>query len=368
MSLFANGLNAQSFQDFASFYKKPEKVKTGELTFRFESLGFFENNEYMGNIVKGYTLTGVMLRPKFTYSPADGLYVEAGVNLLKYNGKDTLMNSIPWFSARYCFSDKFSVVTGNLDQTNHHGLPEQLWEPERMYTDKPDAGLQFIYSASKLNAQTWVNWEQFIQKGDTYQEYFTAGVTGSYELVNNRLLKINIPCGILFYHHGGEINVATDGIRPRVQTHSNVFLSSNIFLKINRKKLKSFDLQYSHFGYTAITTNSNTQPYKSGHANFIELGISTLHSRLSLGKWNAFQFIAPKGRAIYQSVSEIDPSFNAPKQSMLTAKYFWQKNIALGARVAFQVEAYLHDLPMGSLSYSYGFFLLVSPEFLIKVF
>ena len=368
MISFVNHLSAQSFADFASFYKKTEDVKVNQLNFRLESMGFFQNNEYLGNIVNGYTLTGAMFRPKLSYSPVAGLYIEAGVHLIKYNGKDQPVNTTPWISARYCFSDRFSVITGNLNQNNQHGLPEQLWEPERIYTDKPEAGLQFLYTGKRLDAQTWVSWEQFIQKGDSFQEHFTAGVTGKYELINGKLLKINIPAGILFYHQGGEINGPTDGTRPRMQTHSNVFLGSDMLLKINKKKLKSLDLKYSHFGYTAVTTDSNTQPYKSGHANFVEMGLSTRNSRISLGKWDAFQFIAPKGREIYQSVSEIDPSFNAPNQSMLMAKYYWQKNIAPGARVAFQLEAYLHDSPMGSLSYSYGFFLLMNSDFLVRKF
>ena len=38
---FASHSSAQSFNAFTSFYKKTEDVKTGELNFRFESLGFF---------------------------------------------------------------------------------------------------------------------------------------------------------------------------------------------------------------------------------------------------------------------------------------------------------------------------------------
>ena len=164
LCLFISTVRAQEFQRFASMYKNLDDTKKGELTFRFESLGFFQNNEFLGKFVDGYTLTGALVRPKLSYSPVDGLYVEAGAHLIKYNGKDRLVNAVPWFSARYRFNERFSVVTGNLDQNKQHGLLEQLWEPERMYTDKPEAGLQFIYSGTNLKAQTWISWEQFIQK------------------------------------------------------------------------------------------------------------------------------------------------------------------------------------------------------------
>jgi hypothetical protein len=363
---FAVHSKAQNFTEFASFYKKAEDVKTGELNFRFESLGFFQNNEYVSKIVDGYTLPGAILRPKLTYSPADGLYLEAGAHLIKYNGKDKLVNAIPCFSARYRFSDRFSVVIGNLDQTNQHGLPEQLWEPERIYTDKPEAGLQFIYSGEKLNAQTWVNWEQFIQKGDTYQEHFTAGVAGKCEVYSNSDLSLKLPVDLLFYHQGGEINVAVDGVRPRMQTHANILAGWELAIKAG-EKIRTVNLNGSWLGYKAVTKDSNTLPFEKGHAYMLEARADAKYAHFSLGYWNAFQFIAPKGRLLYQSVSDSDPNFTEPDRTMFFAKYFWQKNIGKDARIAFQVEAY-RDMSSGDFSYSYGCFLLINPEFLIKAF
>ncbi len=367
--LVVNFLRAQSFQEFASFYKKAEDVKAGELKFRFESLGFFQNNEYVSEIVDGYTLTGALFRPKFTYSPTDKLYLEAGAHLLKYNGKDQVTNAIPWFSARYCFSDRFSVITGNLDQTNQHGLPEQLWEPERIYTDKPEAGLQFIYSAPKLDAQTWVNWEQFIQKDDPFQERFTVGITSNYNVFNHSGVILKVPFEMLFYHQGGEINSAVDGeARPRVQTHLNYGAGLNLFIKLGGQRIKSLNINWHRFGYNAQTWDSSTYPFKDGQARLLEAKVQTKHSTISLSHWKAFQFIAPKGRELYQSVSYNDSSLTAPNRLFVSAKYIWMKDITKGAKVAFQVETYLLDAPIGGLSYSYGFFLLLNSDFLVKKF
>jgi len=70
---------------------------------------------------------------------------------------------------------------------------------------------------------------------------------------------------------------------------------------------------------------------------------------------------------LYQSGSDSDPNYTVPDRTMLFAKYFWQKNISKDARVAFQIEGY-RDMSSGDFSYSYGCFLLVNPEFLIKAF
>jgi len=357
---------AQDIQSFSSSYKEAADVKTGELNFRFESLGFFWNNEFKGNLVSGYTLTGAMLRPKLTFSPFEGLYLEAGAHLIKYNGKDQFSNAIPWFTARYRFTDQFSVVTGNLDQNNQHGLLEQLWEPERIYTDKPESGLQFLYAGEKLHAQTWVSWEQFIQKNDPYQEHFTFGLTGDYEALQNSELTIKLPVSVLFYHHGGEININPTGDRPAVQTHSNFSAGWEMAMNIG-ERVKTINLNGYWLGYDAITKESNTLPFSKGHAYLIETSAQTKNSRISVSYWNAFQFLAPKGRFLYQSGSDEFPTFTQPDRSMLSAKYFWQKNIAKGARVAFQVDSNM-DLNTRDLSYSYGLFLLLNEDFLLKKF
>ena len=364
--VFSVNSRAQSFQQFASFYKQPEDVKAGQLNLRFESLGFFQNNEYLGNFVDGYTLPGVMIRPKLTYSPTDDLYIEVGGHLVKYSGLDKPVNFVPWFSARYRFTKQFSVVTGNLDQNNRHDLLEQLWEPERAYTDRPESGLQFLYSGTKLNWQTWINWEQFLQKNDQFQEHFTFGLTGKYAVYQNSMLSVKFPVQVLFYHQGGEINYNPGGDRPRVQTHNNFAAGWEMAFNVG-EKVKTVNLNGYWLGYSAITKDSNTLPFNNGHAYLLETSTQTRNSRISLSYWNAFQFIAPKGRLLYQSVSDHDPTFQQADRSVLSAKYFWQKEITKGARAAFQVETFL-DVPTGDLSYSYGFYLLFNQDFLLKRF
>jgi len=363
---FLGELKGQTFQDFASFYKNPFDVEAGKLNFRIESMGFFQNNEYLGKFVDGYTLPGAMIRPKLTYSPIDGLYLETGASLIKYSGRDQLQNLVPWFSLRYRLSENFSVITGNMDQNNEHGLSEQLWEPERIYVDKPESGLQFLYNSKKLTAQTWVNWEQFIQKNDSFQEHLTFGLTGDYQLFKNPILSVNLPVQVLLYHQGGEININPDGPRPRMQTHSNYSAGWKMAISTGGN-VKTVNLNGYWFGYKAVTKDSNTLPFDKGHAYLIETSAQTKNSQISLSYWNAFQFIAPKGRLLYQSVSDSDPSYNQPDRSLVSAKYFLQKNITKDARIAFQLETYL-DVPTGDLSYSYGFFVLLNSDFLLKNF
>ena len=360
---FAGSLQGQDFQQFASFYKNPAEVKAGELNFRFESMGFFQNNEYLGNFVDGYTLPGALVRPKLTYSPTDALYLEVGGHLVKYSGLNKPVNLVPWFSARYRFSEHLSVVTGNLDQNNEHGLLDQLWEPERIYTDLPESGLQFLYAANKLNLQTWISWEQFIQRNDPFQEHFTYGLTSDFTTYQNSLLSVKLPIQVLFYHKGGEINYGPN--RPPVQTHANVAAGLELAMNVDGQHLKTININGHWLGYKAVTAKSNTFPFGKGHAYLLETSVQTRHSLISLSYWNAFQFIAPKGRLLYQSISDHDPLFTQPDRSVITAKYFWQKEIAKDARVAFKIEGFI-DVPTRDLSYSYAFYLLFNQDFLLS--
>ena len=170
----------------------------------------------------------------------------------------------------------------------------------------------------------------------------------------------------MFYHQGGEINVSPNGPRPRVQTHANVMAGWKLAMNVG-EKIKTINLDGYWLGYKAVTEDSNTLPFGKGHAWLLETSAQSKNSKISLSYWNAFQFIAPKGRLLYQSVSNSDPTFSQPDRSMVSAKYFWQKNIAKDARVAFQVEAF-RDMSSGDFSYSYGFFLLLNPDFLLKKF
>lgn len=363
LSISTANLQAQEFQQFASFYKDAEEVKAGELNLRFESMGFFQNNEFLGRFVDGYTLPGYLVRPKLTYSPTDKLYLEAGGHFVKYSGKEKVENLLPWFSSRYQFNERFGVVVGNLNQNHQHGLLDQLWEAERMYTDLPESGLQFLYSAPRLNMQTWISWEQYIEKNDPFQEHFTAGVTGHYQAYRNSVLSLSFPVQLLFYHKGGEI----DSSSLRVQTHANLAAGWDLAINVDGERLKKINLEGYWLGYKAVTEDSNQYPFSEGHAYLMSAGVQTRYSVFSLNYWNAFQFIAPKGRYIYQSVSDSDPTFTQADRSVVSAMYFWQKDILKDARVAFQLEGIM-DVPTGDLSYSYGFFLLFNQDFFISSF
>ena len=80
--------------DSLSFYSvntlRPEDAK--RLDFCIDNLNFIRDNEYKGSMVKGYTLPGIWILPKFTYQPLKNLKLEAGAYLLRYWGANVYPN------------------------------------------------------------------------------------------------------------------------------------------------------------------------------------------------------------------------------------------------------------------------------------
>ncbi len=354
--------SAQSFAELYDGYQQADSIKSGELKLRFEGVGFFQNNEYVGDIVDGYTLPGGFVRPRISYALSNNLEMAFGAHFLKYYGRDELANIQPWFSVRYRFDDRWSVIIGNLDQNRAHGIPQQLYEPERILTDKPEGGLQFLYSGGKLNWQTWLNWEKFIVRDDPFREHFVVGVSGEWNVMKNPGLSVTIPAHALFYHWGGEIDATDLG----VETLSNMATGWKMKVPFSGGRLKSINFDGYWMGYSSAG-ESEFYPYDKGHAFSLGLSALTRCSKLSLSFWNAYRFVAPEGRLLYQSVSDKDVVLSQADRSVLSLRYYWQKQITPEARIAWQFESW-YDLNASGISYNYGIYLLLNPEFLLKRF
>src|SRR5215216_4112646 len=54
-----------------------------------QSNNFFKNNEYFGNIIKGYTLMGSQLGAQVAYLPNGNVRLQAGAFIVKDFGNDT---------------------------------------------------------------------------------------------------------------------------------------------------------------------------------------------------------------------------------------------------------------------------------------
>ena len=358
----ASGLVAQDIGSLNSSYKNIDTSSVKNLDFRFESLSFFLNNEYSGDIVDGYTWTGAWFRPKLVYTFTDKLKVETGAHLLRYHSRDNFTISSPWFSAHYQMSDHLSAIFGNLNQNNNHGLLKQLWEPERVMTDAPEEGIQFLYESKCLNMQTWMSWEQFILKDDPFQEHFTFGVSADARIFSNSNINVSVPLQLLAYHMGGEIDSSPLG----VVTHYNYAGGLKLGIDTDHDFFRNLNFNTFWLGYNCP---DGPEPfiYKKGHAVSLVASSDTRWGIFSLDYWNAYQFAAPFGKKIYLSASDKDLSLSQDDRSILTFNYTLKKQIVPDIHFALQGEA-LYDLLSSDFSFGFGFYLLINHDFLLKKF
>ena len=355
-------LDAQTLNDLNHHYKDldPSEVKT--LNFRIESMSFFHNTEYMGDIVDGYTWTGAWLRPKLSYTFSDKLKLDVGGHFLRYHSRDDFTVVRPWFSAQYQMFPKMKVVFGNLNLNNNQGLVKQLWEPERIMTDAPREGVQFLYQSKYLEVQNWMSWEQFILPGDPYQEHFTFGLSGRGQLFSNSATTIHVPLQVLVYHRGGEIDSSPLG----VITDLNYATGLETQFKVGEGFLKSMDLNLHWVGYDC-PDGPAPYGYKRGHGYSVTVAGDTRLGKFALDYWNAYQFIAPYGKRIYMSISNRDIKLSQADRSQVAFNYLMKQRILKDIEFAFQGEA-LYDFLTTKFSFAFGYYLVINQDFLLKKF
>lgn len=63
-----------------------DSAQTRELRLKVDNLSFFKDNEFSGNIMKGYSLPGLWVAPRLTYQPLKNIRLDAGVHALIYHG------------------------------------------------------------------------------------------------------------------------------------------------------------------------------------------------------------------------------------------------------------------------------------------
>ena len=134
--------------------------------------------------------------------------MELGGNVLRYNGRNDYTQATPWFNVHFQPTEKLSVILGNLNSDFNHNLPEPLAEPEMYLSSRPEAGIQVRYDSRRFNTDLWIDWQQFIMKGDPFKERFVFGAVTNLKLMDKNFTTLSIP--LIFYgmHQGGEIDNA----------------------------------------------------------------------------------------------------------------------------------------------------------------
>jgi hypothetical protein len=321
---------------------------------------FFKNNEYFNPIEEGYTLIGFLAEPSLVYYPGKSTRLEAGVTLLKYQGRGGFYLSEPLLRFQYHPAPFFQMIMGRLYGGTQHGLIEPLYQWERDYTSPVENGLQFLFNTSAINADIWLDWEKFILPGDPFQEQLTYGTTVSWKILpGERKFNLYIPGQVLVGHHGGQINA----LKVPLQTIADYATGIKSSWEIGSKVLRQINTEVWYLGYNELSPTKQ-QAYKQGFGIYPKTEILLSDFILQAGYFHGEKFEAPKGERLFHSANIPADTIQYRNKDVISFKFAWQKKIDKGILLAAYFETYT-SFDLHHTDYTYGVHLIFDRDFFL---
>lgn len=371
-----------------------DSAQTRELRLKVDNLSFFKDNEFSGNIMKGYSLPGLWVAPRLTYQPLKNIRLDAGVHALIYHGTYHYPNYayrdiaqwkgseyqkgahlLPIFRAQVAMR-RCNIVIGNLYGAGHHRLLLPLYNPELNLTADPENGVQVLYDHPRLHLDVWVNWESFIFEGSTHQEAFIVGLSSRLNL-NKPESRVHcyLPVQGVLQHRGGEQDTAFS-----VQTLINGAAGVGVRWNIGRKALKWANFETAALGY--YQQAGDIWPYGSGGALLLSAEMMFAYNlHLRADYFRSYRFISLLGSPFFGSVSTKYPGarFDEHPHTFHVALDYSRK---FGKHYAFGAKAETYYTRPGamtdaegkvtpgsnSFNSSFGVYFRIYPDFLLKKF
>lgn len=372
-------IQGQVFKD--NYQIDPEKK--GELSVEIDNLTFFKNNEYEGDIIKGYTLPGLWLTGKAVYYPLRNIKLEAGVYTLYYYGTkrypayayhdiakwnpDSYQSGVrvlPHFRAQVALSGKLDLILGNLYGKSNHRLIEPLYNPELNLTADPEMGVQLLFNSAHFDADMWVNWESFIYKNDTHQEAFTFGLSTRIKYNSPQsAVHFYMPVLLLAQHRGGEIDTIKTA---SVHTLMNGAVGLGVEWKTGYRVFTRLKGEVNAMGY--YQQAGELWPLEDGKAFHVALGADLSDFRVKAGYWKGDDFISLFGIPYYGSASIANPGTTLAEPSTVYCGLEYSRTFGKGYSLGVDLDIF-HTKASGvkqATSFSAGIYFRVNPSFLLK--
>lgn len=357
--LFSLQAIGQNDYPFFKYYEPFKPDSTGNFYLAVDNVNFFKNNEYKSEFATGYTLTGAWLRPKLVFYPDKKLRMEFGGHVLKYNGRDEYYHLSPWFNVHYQPTEKISLILGNLNSDQNHNLPEFLYDPEMFLTSKPEAGLQAKFNSQRFTADLWIDWQQFIVKGDPFKERFAFGVVANWKIFEKDNSSLSIPLAFYGLHQGGEI----DTNPALAKSFISVTPGLSFKKKVSDKTFKEWSLN-THYSLTTHKKDNVVFEESKGYGFYANGTIETRLGGLTLAYWQAYQFYTPQGGTLFQNLSKTGTKM-IPENKLLNLKYHYFHEIFQDTFFGFVFDYYYDTINKHTMN-SEGLYLIVNFGVLTK--
>ena len=351
---------AQSDYSYYAIDKTIHPGDTNQLFLQIDNNNFFLNNEYGGDIVKGYTLLGFNFAPQLIYSPNPRLKLSGGANLLSYYGREEESDLSLLLSFQYNLHRNLDFILGSIYGTVNHEMIEPLFDFERFYLERVENGIQFLWNSERLKADLWLDWEYQIFHKDPFKERFNVGLSARYDLISNDNYAIQIPFQNLIRHEGGQIN---NNNEPVVTIYNNAIgLAFNKIIRtkiVNSISLSSYWLNYQDLSST------KEQMFIDGMGSYTTLEFKHSDYDLLLGYWYGHQHIAPIGNPVYETYSRTNIFVEEPIRQLISGKFNYHKTVSNGINLGARLGAY-YDLLNSNMDYYWSVAVVINEKILIK--
>lgn len=357
--------------------------KKGELSFEIDNITFFKNNEYEGDILKGYTLPGFWLNGKVVYQPLENIKLEGGIHTLYYYGTkrypsyaymdisswnpDSYQHGIrllPFLRAHVSLSKHLDLVLGDIYGGANHQLILPLYNPELNLTADPEMGAQLLYKSRFFDADVWVNWQSFIFKNDIHQEAFTFGLSSKIKYNSTQSdFHFYSPIQVLAQHRGGEIDtIQTNSVNTLMNAAAGIGMDWNARYRV----FKKLTAEFSMLGY--YQQAGKLWPVDDGTAFHFALTADVSDFRLKTGYWKGTNFISLFGIPYYGSVSTVDQTTVYKDRSTVYAGFEYSRTFGNNYSLGVDVDIYSTKAVglQNKTSFSAGVYLRINPSFLLK--
>jgi hypothetical protein len=326
---------------------KENEDQPGDLSLRVKSITFVKDNEYSNPIIEGYTLIGFFFQPELVYSPSNKVTLRAGTHMLKYSGAGKFTQVRPVFSTSLNLSEKTTLTIGTLSGSDKHRLFDPHFNSERLYNAYVEDGLQLTSSNDKLFNDAWVSWENYIFKGDSVREIFTAGESFKYtSYVIADFLQFEIPVQLQFKHYGGQITNYSE----QVETYFNLATGVRINFDLAQKRYGRAGIEYLQFLNNQLNGESQTG-ISNGYASWTRLHYTNKAFCFGAGYWKSHNFFAPNGDAIFGSVSDVNENVVIPDRKIITNNIYLTLLPESYLELFFGLDTY-YDINLKKLDYA----------------
>jgi hypothetical protein len=307
---------------------------SGQLSFNLYNLNYVNDTEWFGNIPLSGTLFGYEIIPELEYQISPKLVLKAGLYLQKEFGRPHYTTDDPTFSLKYK-TKHASFLIGTLEGNNNHQFIEPIYDYKWIINERLENGFQFKVDTKRYWQDFFINWRVAIHPGDPFKEQFDIGYSGKVKVLDKERFNFSIPIQLLYSHAGGQY----DSVSTPLTSLVNSTIGGSLIYTLNHKLLKRIVFENNYVNYKDISF-TKVQAFKQGNGFLSHLLFDFKNVGIDLRYWNSEGYIAPRGMALFQAVSQKYPGLIEKHRELLIVSFIYDKEIFPNVYFDFRILPY----------------------------